>query len=261
MTKIKDQIDIELENICMTDKMKREIRAEAGRRPFRRMAGSLAASLAIIILCGTTAFAGYYIYNKVMVNDEVLPELDQMYNVEACKVDMESDEYGMINGEVESYHYIQEEMGITLLNSDMSTEHPYMQVDVQTDNKDYMMISVRNYILGDTTNYKLSEEGFYQYDQGEEYYSPVSLGVDIMLSEEQMENGWETDYLGYYQFTEQYTSEQGYKVNIIEDTTGDKEVDNFVSEKCAIFVADGIRYTIKGRTTIDNIKDIVESMK
>lgn len=34
-----------------------------------------------------------------------------------------------------------------------------------------------------------------------------------------------------------------------------------VSEKIAVFVADGIHYTLKGRTSLENIKTIVDSME
>ena len=60
-----------------------------------------------------------------------------------------------------------------------------------------------------------------------------------------------------YDFQESYISDKGYKVNIIKGTDGD---DSIISEKCAIFVADGIRYTLQGRVTTELLKDIVDSM-
>lgn len=149
-----------------------------------------------------------------------------------------------------------------MLNSVLSQNNPYMLGEIETDNKDFAILSFENYILGDTGNYNyLPNEDFYTYDHGKEYYSPVSLTVDIMLSEAQMKNGWDTDYLGFYEFKENYVSAQGYKVNLIEDTTGEDNVENYVSEKCAVFVADGIRYTLKGRTSYENMKNIVDTMK
>lgn len=93
------------------------------------------------------------------------------------------------------------------------------------------------------------------------YKSPISLQADIILSETQLNNVWTTDYLGMYGFVEQFVSEQGYKVNLIEEKNDGNQPRNFVSKKTAIFVADGIRYTLTGRTTVDNIKQIVNSMK
>ena len=118
--------------------------------------------------------------------------------------------------------------------------------EIKTDNKDFVILSFENYIVGDTGNYNyLPNADFYTYDYGEEYYSPVSLTVDIMLSEAQMKNGWDTDYLGIYEFKENYVSAQGYKVNLIEDTTGEDSVENYVSEKCEVFAANGIQYTLR----------------
>lgn len=64
-----------------------------------------------------------------------------------------------------------------------------------------------------------------------------------------------------YRFVEQFVSEQGYKVNLIEEENDGNQPQNFVSKKIAVFVADGIRYTLTGRTTVDNMKQIVNSMK
>ena len=93
------------------------------------------------------------------------------------------------------------------------------------------------------------------------YKSPISLQADIVLSETQLNNLWTTDYLGMYSFVEQFVSEQGYKVNLIEETIDGNQPQNFVSKKTAVFVADGIRYTLTGRTTVENMKQIVNSMK
>lgn len=259
---IKNQIDFELKEIHMSEDLKRKIRHKAAKRTPHRYISGIAASLAILILGGTTVFAGYYIYNKIMVNEEILPELDSMHYVQANKLNLQADEYGMINEKVEDYETIQNELGIDLLNSVLSQNNPYMLGEIETDNKDFAILSFENYILGDTGNYNyLPNEDFYTYDHGKEYYSSVSLTVDIMLSEAQMKNGWDTDYLGFYEFKENYVSAQGYKVNLIEDTTGEDNVENYVSEKCAVFVADGIRYTLKGRTSYENMKNIVDTMK
>ena len=133
--------------------------------------------------------------------------------------------------------------------------------DVETDNKDYAIIKCDNYILGDTSNYSYNDEGFYSYDEGNLYKSPISIQADIILSETQLNNVWTTDYLGMYGFVEQFVSEQGYKVNLIESKNDGNQPQDFVSKKIAVFVADGIRYTLTGRTTVDNMKQIVNSMK
>ena len=160
-----------------------------------------------------------------------------------------------------NYKQIQEQLGVSLLNSELSKDDRYMITDVETDSKDYAIIKCDNYILGDTSNYSYNEEGFYSYDEGNLYKSPISLQADIILSETQLNNVWTTDYLGMYGFVEQFVSEQGYKVNLIEEKNDGNQPQNFVSKKIAVFVADGIRYTLTGRTTVDNMKQIVNSMK
>ena len=85
--------------------------------------------------------------------------------------------------------------------------------------------------------------------------------MDLILSQKQLDQGWDTDYLGFYEYVESYTSKQGYKVNLIQDTTGENESEDYISEKCAVFVADGIRYTLCGRISMAMIKEIVDSME
>lgn len=259
---IKNQIDLELREIHMSEDMKKKIRHKVAKRIPRRFISSIAASLVILILGGTTVFAGSYIYNKVVINEENLPELDPMLYVQTRTLNLQANKYGIINEKVEDYKTIQNELGVNLLNSELAQNNSYMLGKIKTDNKDFVILSFENYILGDTDNYiYLPNEDIYTYDHGKEYYSSVSLTVDIMLSEKQMKNGWNIDYLGLYKFKENYVSVQGYKVNLLEDTTGNDKAENCVSEKCAVFVADGIRYMIKGRTSFENIKNIVDTMK
>ena len=77
----------------------------------------------------------------------------------------------------------------------------------------------------------------------------------MILSDEQLKNGWDTDYLGMYESMEEYQSAQGYKVNLIQDNNGDEKLNEVVvSEKIAVFVSNGIRYTLKGRVSVDTMK-------
>ena len=76
----------------------------------------------------------------------------------------------------------------------------------------------------------------------------------MILSDEQLKNGWDTDYLGMYESMEEYQSAQGYKVNLIQDNNGDEKLNEGV-------VSNGIRYTLKGRVSVDTMKTIVDTMK
>ena len=149
------------------------------------------------------------------VNGEVLPELDPMRVVEihipegqpaafasaeqpAAPAPAEqpdsagqgeltgvSDEYGMIQKDYKNYRKIQEELGIHLLDTELSANNPYMQGHIMTDGSDFAMITVENYILGDTGRYQfLEEENRYAYESGNVFLSFISLTVRLILSEE-----------------------------------------------------------------------------
>lgn len=211
------------------------------------------------IVFSSTVYAVKLVNEQSKVNELELPELDSMKITKQIKNIEKSIKPQSISKM--NYKQIQEQLGVSLLNSELSKDDKYMITDVETDNKDYAIIKCDNYILGDTSNYSYNEEGFYSYDEGNLYKSPISLQADIILSETQLNNVWTTDYLGMYGFVEQFVSEQGYKVNLIEEKNDGNQPQNFVSKKIAVFVADGIRYTLTGRTTVDNMKQIVNSMK
>lgn len=210
------------------------------------------------IVFSSTIYAVKLVNEQSKVNELELPELDSMKITKQIKnreKNIKPQSISRLN-----YKQIQEQLGVSLLNSELSKDDRYMITDVETDNKDYAIIKCDNYILGDTSNYSYNEEGFYSFDEGNLYKSPISIQADIILSETQLNNVWTTDYLGMYGFVEQFVSEQGYKVNLIEEKNDGNQPD-FVSKKTAIFVADGIRYTLTGRTTVENMKQIVNSMK
>jgi len=240
---IKRIIDTELNEIVFTDIMKKKVFKNSKRRISHPMLRYAAMIILTFMIGGTTVFAGYYFLNKVNVNKITLPELDAMQIVEITPLKAEKDEYGYIHTEFSDYTALQSNIGIDLLESKYATEQSYLQGSMETDQKNYAIIKMKNYIIE------------------EMYYSPISLSMDLILSQEQLEQGWDTDYLGFYEYVESYTSKQGYKVNLIQDTTEENVENNYVSEKCAIFVADGVRYNLCGRTSMETIKEIVDSME
>ena len=62
---------------------------------------------------------------------------------------------------------------------------------------------------------------------------------------------------------ESYQSKQGYLVNILRATTIEEKDRNMgYKSKCyAIFVADGIRYTLSGSIELEKMKELVDSMQ
>ncbi|NBK91471.1 hypothetical protein D5278_05655 [bacterium 1XD21-13] len=259
-------IDQELKDVRMEDELKRRIWSNAiYQRPSRisnRMWKTAAAFAAILVLGGATVSAGYRLLNQIQVNGEVLPELDSMEIVEMNAPDAVEDENGLTDKDYRDYSELKQELGTKLLDSKLSQSTSYMQCHVHTDPDSFAIVTVDNFILGDTSNYRLMEDiNRYSYDHGQIYYSPVSLKADLILGEQQMAIGWDTEYLGMSQFVEQYISKQGYRVNILEDTISETPPEDYVSKKTAIFVADGIRYSLTGQVSMETMKEIVDSMK
>ncbi|MDU6880491.1 hypothetical protein [Finegoldia magna] len=230
-----------------------------GRRKSTKKLTIVLCMMVFAIVFSSTIYAVKLVNEQSKVNELELPELDPMKITKQIKNGERNIKSQSISRE--NYKQIQEQLGVSFLNSELSKDEKYMISDVETDNKDYAIIKCDNYIIGDTSNYSYNEEGFYSYDEGNLYKSPISLQADIILSQTQLNNVWTTDYLGMYSFVEQFVSEQGYKVNLIEETIDGNQPQDFVSKKIAVFVADGIRYTLTGRTTVDNMKQIVNSMK
>ena len=289
---MKDTIDRELECIVLSEEMKSRIRKKAVSRRRDGVLKWAVVFAAAVILGGTGAAAGYRMLITHSVNGEVLPELDPMRVVEihipegqpaafasaeqpAAPAPAEQPdsagqgeltgvpyEYGMIQKDYKDYRKIQEELGIHLLDTELSANNPYMQGHIMTDGSDFAMITVENYILGDTGRYQfLEEENRYAYESGNVFLSPISLTVRLILSEEQLNRGWDWEYLGMYRFAESYTSGQGYRVNLVERTLENGDTGNAVLEKSAVFVADGVEYTLRGRVSMETMKGIVETMK
>ena len=262
ISEMKHTIDQELKDIRMSDALKDKIRSRTSFRKPNRIWKTAAGLAAVLVLGGATVSAGYHLLNQIQVNDEVLPKLDSMELVRINTPEAAANEFGTIEKNYGSYSELRNELGITLLDHALSRDHPYMQCHIRTDPKSYAMITVNNFILGDTDNYQLLKDmDRYSYDHGEVYYSPVSLKIDLILGEEQLAHGWDTDYLGMYHFVEQYESAQGYLVNLVEDTIGEEPPADYVSKKIAVFVADGIRYTLTGQVSLDTMKELVDTMK
>lgn len=262
---LKLKIDNELSGMTVSNELKNKIYTGSYSNPrnhnLYRIMRTAAALLVIGCLTTATAFAGYRIYNKLSVNHEILPELDAMKVVNMTPLNVAADNDGWIESDYDSYKELKNKLGVHLLDSTEAVDNPYMQCHISTDNEDSADITVDNYILGDTSNYEYSaEDSCYFYEKGSEYFTPISLTVSMILSQEQLEYGWDMEYLGYYEFAESYVSSKGYKVNVLEDTI-ENPTEDYVSEKSAIFVADGVQYTIKGRTSLENIKRIVDSME
>ena len=258
---IRDRIDLELKHIEMKEELKNNIRNACAYRQSKPVWRSIVVCFAVVILGGTTVFATNQIRSRIYVNEDVLPDLAPMEIVQINDLDVVPDENGFIDTTYRDYDEIKDALGVKLLDTELSNDNPYMLCRLDTNAKDYASITVDNFILGDTSNYNLVESGKrYSYEHGTEYISPASLEVALILSESQLNMGWNVDYLGLYEFVESYTSSQGYKVNILQTTVMEEGLEDFVSTKVAVFVVDGVQYTLKGQFSLDTLKNIINTM-
>lgn len=147
---------MELGKIKLSENIKNNIRKGFVPRKPAPILKSIVASIAIIFLGGTTVAAGYYLLNRSAVNGEVLPELDSMQIVQIKKPEGIPDENGIIKKNYSDYTAIKDELGIQLLDTDLSKDNPYMQGHIMTDAKDFAIITVDNFIKGDTDNYQFA---------------------------------------------------------------------------------------------------------
>ena len=266
---IRNCIDTELHEIQFSEQAKQRVMQLAHnsapeRSKRSRLRRSVIVCIAACALCITTVFAAIYMNSVIKVNDAVLPELDSMQITDLPRVTGSQDEYGTVEKSYDVYDQMVADLGIKLLDTTLEGDNPYMQIELETDNKDYCFIEVENYIIGDVTGFQLlPDKTAYAYEHGIVYDTPVSLRLEMILSQEQMDIGLDRDYLGMYDYVESYRSAQGYRVNILRGTEGDGQVDamDVKTEKIAIFVADGIRYTLTGRVSLDTMKEIVDSMQ
>lgn len=258
---LKESVDCELAGLRFTSEMQQQVLQRAERRPrlvWRRRAAALAA---LVILGSTAALAGHLAGGRVFLNQAPLPELDPMRVVALAPLPDTADAHGRVRRHFTDYAALCRELALPLLDSPLSAGNPYMLGTLETDNQDFGIITVQNYILGDTSGYQyLSEQGRFQYQHGAEYYSPVTLRVELILSEAQLQNGWDTDYLGAYEHLESYTAASGWRVHLLQDAPSPLP-ESPPSEKCAVFVADGVRYTLRCRTSVQTMKQLVDGMQ
>lgn len=209
-----------------------------------------------VALLGTTVRAGYTLYNSsLQINGEELPELDSMKKIE---VNLLSEEYKIgidYEKQYDSYESLQTELGIELLHTEMADNNPYMLITRETDNENWTQIKCVAYIVGDITEMQRIEgKKLYTWISGKEFFSPIDLTVDLISSQKQLESGWNKEYLGSYDFVESYQTRDGYKVNILK--SGESNSQPFYQ---AVFVVDGIRYTVRGIVDIELLKSILNS--
>lgn len=248
---MKEQIDNELENITFHFDIEK-----AKRKKRKRLRYNILMTLIAAILLGSTAQAGYTLYNRwLKINGETLPELESMQKIEVNPMSEEYKEKSSYEKEYDSYEALQKDLGVRLLHTNLADNNSSMIITRKTDNVHWTQIKIVAYIVGDVTELKRIEgRNQYTWTPGNNYFSPVDLSIDIISSQEQLEIGWNKEYLGAYDFVESYQTQPGYKVNIL--SSGKSHTKPMYQ---AVFVADGVRYTVRGKVDIELLKEILNS--
>lgn len=186
----------------------------------------------LVLLCDL-AGAALGTVQKNYLNQQALPELDPMRVVSTSLGQEKTDDLPE-TFEYTSYTAAQEALGTALLNCP-EEDTTQGTVRIRTDGHNYAMLVVEIFCMEDN--------------------EPISLKADLVLSAEQIANLWSTDYLGAYRFVKQVRSTQGYKVDVLEETHSERP------RRIAIFVADGVRYTLEGRVPENALLSRISSLK
>lgn len=261
---MRDQINYELRNLKLPEDFRQTI-LHRDAKPRKKTGWYAAAVLLFCVVSSTTVWAGYTFYNSIYVNETKLPPLQPMEKKTVSKLLVTPDELGDYTKDYTDYQDLCEELGIALLDSDLSKDNPYMRITRKTDNCHWNEIIITDYMIGDIpklTKVDANKGSYYTFQPGKVYGSPVDLSITILHTEEQLAS-YSFDYLGYFEYVETYHSKQGYRVNLIQEAAGEDICDRDSEFKpgCrAVFVADGIQYRLTGHVTIDTMKEIVDSL-
>ena len=245
MTDLREKINEEMADIRISDVFieetlelaKKKEKGKTGRRLFLPKIQFASACLAVVLVAGLTVAAGYYRTQDLHVNQDAMPDIDPMtvqpFQLADGLINTDNGDFTEYEKEYTDYGELQADIGKDLLDTPYADKKPE-SILYTTDAESNEQIKITSYIVNYAWN------------------TPVNLEIDIAISPEQL-NGFTYDFLGYYEFVEQYTSVQGWKVNVI----GSVGAESYH----LMFTADGIRYHLYGGAPLYRLKDVVDSME
>ena len=204
---------------------------------FTRIAAGFAL-LVTVSICGYMVHAGTTDEQRICIEES---ELDQMFIIDTNKLNIECNEFGMIEYQWNSYEELQTGLGIKLLRSENEYASQIMEIWNQTDNEDYHIIQIGNFAAIEQ--------------------SVVNLKISMRCSEEQSVEGLLTEFMGDFQRRGEYISRQGYKVIFVGHKTLSPQSinDDVVDGKLTgVFVADGILYQLSGIVSVNQLKAFID---
>ncbi len=201
------------------------------KRLARRKRTVVAAVLAVCLLAGGTATYAAYPEILSYVNQKQTRKLGRMEVVDSEGIQS----FAEGKSEVD-YLTFRKQVGVKILSETVTEAPEDIKVSIDTDRTNYLFAKM---------------DPYFSYED-----KPVSLEIDMILSEDQLATGLDKDYMGAYTYQGSFTTQNGDRVNLISDTTGAEH-----PEVIAEMVSDGVKYILSGRVTIPEMKQIVESLE
>ncbi len=253
MEKIRQAIDTRLAGQHLPETVYDALCARPARRSRVRRAAALLA--AVCVLGGATALAAARLFG-MNVNGRELPPLEPMTMVETA------DTGGPADGteqQAEGLDALSRALGVPFLWAEGARENPYTRVSYKNFGGEYQIVKAKAYLVGDLRDLVWQDEyDYYSWTAGTVYQTPVDLTLEWVSDEAQQP--FDTDYLGYYAYADTFTSAGGHTVNLLVDTAPGTAGSGLKPECAAVFVADGVRYTLSGHVTQQTMRAIVDSM-
>lgn len=211
-----------------------------------------------MLCCGIIVFVCVkHSYEKSGVNVSQFSEIEEMEVKNVQVISARKNKADNFEKQFEKYEQLQVELGITLIDSILAMNNSKMLIDYESDHKNWIIVDITGFIMGDVNHLeKIDGKNIYAYVPDVIYDEPIDMKIDIVTSKAQMEAGWELEYLGCYEYEKLYITEHGTKVIIIVDTSYN---DMRRSKRKAVFVYDGIRYTLTGEVELQIMESIIES--
>lgn len=252
MNEIKKEIEKKLANINLSKDVINDIKNLKTRSKSKMHYATVLSILCVCILSVSTVYAVSYLFT-MSVNNKEIPALNDMKIIAVNQVENAKGENGSLTKKYKSMTELESDLGVDLLSSNLADEK-YHLINYTKIGEGYNCIEVGAYIVGDLRDIKYHDEySYYSWQSGIVYQTPIDLKIEIISDESQQP--FDTEYLGEYNYLETINSEDRYIVNIIKGKSLGKP------NLCAIFVANGIRYTLSGYIDEDTMIDIVNTMK
>jgi len=176
----------------------------------------------------------------------------------------ETDNYVMVKT-FSSLDEAETNLQLDFLQSDMEWDYDYqgkVQIDLPQAVMNCVVITVRNYIVGDMKLLELSDEGIERSETGDIYHSAIDLKVRFLYENAAnlehtvyaISNSYATD-----EFVETYVNSSGRITDIYKSKHSTTEESILPEPFVAVFVEKNMQYSIIGCVNLRELKKIIDS--